>query len=95
MAALGWVGILSKWRDRTGLDHPTHPRAAGEGVVGEKHKHKWGSYHDLVEHMKRHNVKRWILDGCDREDAQTIRHAVRHTSSQKIIEALAECVSHT
>jgi hypothetical protein len=47
---------------------------------------------NLLAHLRHHKVKRWLLEGCRREDARTIKEAVARTSSEKINKALARAI---
>jgi hypothetical protein len=47
---------------------------------------------NLLTHLKHHKVKRWLLEGCRREDARTIKEAVARTSSEEINRALARAI---
>jgi hypothetical protein len=57
-------------------------------VVQFSNTHKWQGrmdqmskhsvYQNLLGHMRYHNVKGWLLDGCKRESAQTIMKAVEN-----------------
>lgn len=38
--------------------------------------HKSESYESLLGHIQHHNIRKWLLEGCEREDANTIRNAV-------------------
>jgi hypothetical protein len=51
------------------------------------------SYRNLHEHMTYHGVKRWFLDGCDREDANTIREAVERIPERRLIRRLARALA--
>lgn len=57
-----------------------------------EYEHEYGSYENLVDHMKHHNVKQWLLDGCEREDAQTIRDAVKNMPSRRLVRRLARAL---
>lgn len=58
------------------------------------HEHEYGSFENLLEHMKHHAVKQWLLDGCDSEDARTIREAVRNMPSRRLVRRLARALSY-
>lgn len=47
-------------------------------------------YKRLLEHTSRHKIKEWLLRGAEREDAQTIRHAIKKQSSHRLARKLAE-----
>ena len=55
-------------------------------------------YEQLFEHLEYHHAKKWLLDGCDHEDARTIRDAVEQldqaTLNRRLARALAKG-SHT
>lgn len=37
-------------------------------------------YDSLFAHIKHHNVRKWLIDGAKREDANTIRRAIERLS---------------
>jgi hypothetical protein len=37
-------------------------------------------YETLLSHIRHHNIRKWLLDGAKREDANTIRMAIEHLS---------------
>jgi hypothetical protein len=37
-------------------------------------------YDTLHAHIKHHNIRKWLLDGAKREDANTIRRAIERLS---------------
>lgn len=51
------------------------------------------SYDKLHDHMKDHQVKKWLLRGCRREDANTIREAVERLPEHVLIRRLARALS--
>ncbi len=51
------------------------------------------SYASLRNHLNHHNIKRWLLKGCEDEDANTIREAVQNTSSYDLRKGLAQILS--
>ncbi len=52
------------------------------------------SEHDnLLAHMQHHNVKAWLLRGCDAEDANTIRRAVQRMPEHRLIRRLARILT--
>jgi hypothetical protein len=48
---------------------------------------------NLLQHMKHHGVKQWLLDGCEREDARTILEAVRRMPEWLLIRRLARILA--
>ena len=50
-------------------------------------------YDNLLGHMEHHNVKQWLIDGCDREDARTIGNAVRNIPERRLIRRLARALA--
>jgi hypothetical protein len=48
------------------------------------------SYKNLLDHLNHHNVKRWLLNGCDKEGAHTIKEAVERISESRLRRKLAE-----
>lgn len=48
---------------------------------------------NLLSHMQYHNVKEWLLRGCDDEDANTIREAVTAVPERRLIRRLARALS--
>lgn len=48
---------------------------------------------NLLQHMKYHNVKQWLIDGCEREDARTIREAIRAVPEWLLIRRLARMIA--
>jgi hypothetical protein len=49
-------------------------------------------YENLHNHMKHHKVKEWLLRGCEREDANTIRMAVENIPEHRLIRRLARAL---
>jgi hypothetical protein len=47
----------------------------------------------LLIHMQHHNIKQWLLDGCDREEARTIRDAVEAIPERRLIRRLARALA--
>ena len=51
-------------------------------------------YENLMNHLEYHHAKKWLLDGCDHEDAHTIRDAVERldqaTLNRRLARALAK-----
>jgi hypothetical protein len=41
-------------------------------------------YESLLGHIKHHNLRKWLLEGADREDAQTIRAAIKRLSDGQL-----------
>ena len=50
-------------------------------------------YDNLHGHMQYHKVKQWLLDGADREDAQTIKAAVQEIPERRLIRKLARILA--
>ena len=48
---------------------------------------------NLLQHMKHHSVKQWLLEGCEREDARTIGEAVRKVPEWLLIRRLARVLA--
>jgi hypothetical protein len=38
------------------------------------------NYETLLAHIKHHNIRKWLLDGAKREEANTIRMAIERLS---------------
>jgi hypothetical protein len=51
------------------------------------------TYDRLLAHTSRHNIKQWLLKGTYREDAQTIRAAIKRMSSHEIAKGLARLLA--
>ena len=49
--------------------------------------------HNLLQHMKHHEVKRWLLDGCKEEQAHTIGEAVSRVPEWRLIRRLARALA--
>jgi len=41
-------------------------------------------YKRLLDHARYHNIRRWLMDGAIREDANTIRRAIEHMSDSEL-----------
>jgi hypothetical protein len=41
---------------------------------------KLPTYDSLLGHIKHHNIRKWLLDGAEREEANTIRAAIKRLS---------------
>jgi hypothetical protein len=48
---------------------------------------------NLLSHMQHHKIKEWLLRGCDNEDANTIREAVKAIPEHRLIRRLARALS--
>lgn len=48
---------------------------------------------NLLSHMKHHKIKKWLLRGCEREDANTIREAVERIPERRLIRRLARALA--
>lgn len=46
-------------------------------------------YACLLRKLLRHGVKKWLLRGAERGDAQTLRRRIKRTSSHRIAKGLA------
>lgn len=53
-------------------------------------KETYENLHD--NHIKFHNVKDWLLRGCDDEDANTIREAVKRIDESALKRRLARAL---
>lgn len=51
------------------------------------------TYHRLLAHTLRHGVKKWLLAGAEREDAQTIRAAIKRKSERSLARGLARMLT--
>jgi hypothetical protein len=51
------------------------------------------TYERLLEHTSRHNIRKWLLKGTYREDAQTIRHAINRLSDEELARGLAQILA--
>jgi hypothetical protein len=49
--------------------------------------------YDLLQHMKGHQVKEWLLKGCEEEDAHTIGMAVLRMPEWLLIRRLARVLA--
>lgn len=47
------------------------------------------SYESLLGHIKHHNIRKWLLDGAKREDANTIRRAIERLSDGQLQRRIA------
>lgn len=50
-------------------------------------------YKRLLGHAEHHDIKGWLLRGCIREDARTIREAVERQSPHRLARKLAEILA--
>jgi hypothetical protein len=41
-------------------------------------------YESLLGHIKHHNLRKWLLEGAESEDAQTIRAAIKRLSDGQL-----------
>jgi hypothetical protein len=48
------------------------------------------TYEQLLGHAEHHNIKGWLLRGCEREDANTLREAIKRQSAHRIARKVAE-----
>lgn len=51
------------------------------------------TYERLLAHTSRHNIRKWLLKGTYREDAQTIRHAIKRVSDDALARGLARILA--
>ena len=51
------------------------------------------AYKNILSHMHYHKVKKWLLDGAKREDANTIREAVERIPEPVLIRRLARALA--
>ena len=42
------------------------------------------NYESLLGHIKHHNLRKWLLEGAESEDAQTIRAAIKRLSDGQL-----------
>jgi hypothetical protein len=42
------------------------------------------SYECLLGHIKHHNLRKWLLEGAVREDANTIKGAIKRLSESQL-----------
>jgi hypothetical protein len=54
---------------------------------------KLPSYETLLGHIKYHDVRAWLLEGAEREDAQTIRAAIKRLSDGQLNRRFARMLS--
>lgn len=50
-------------------------------------------YENLLEHMRHHDIKEWLLNGARKEDARTIAAAIERIPSRILIKRLARALS--
>ncbi len=50
-------------------------------------------YRSLYGHMKHHKIKKWLLVGCEREEAHTIMQAVKRIPEHRLIRRLARALA--
>ena len=55
--------------------------------------HKNPTYEEMRRHIGYHNVRKWLLEGAEREDAQTIRAAVKRLSQGDLERRFARMLS--
>jgi len=46
-------------------------------------------YNTLLGHIKHHGIRRWLMDGAEREDANTIKSAIQRCSDGELERGLA------
>lgn len=51
------------------------------------------TYEQMLGHTEHHNIKGWLLAGCEREDANTIRNAIEKQSPHRLARKLAEILT--
>jgi hypothetical protein len=42
------------------------------------------SYESLLGHIEHHNIRKWLLEGAEREDANTIKEAIKRLSDGRL-----------
>jgi hypothetical protein len=52
-----------------------------------------GEYECLREHMRHHNVKKWLIEGAEREDARTILRALDRINNDALERRLARALA--
>jgi hypothetical protein len=50
-------------------------------------------YEKLLVHIRHHNIRKWLLDGARREDANTIRRAIERLSDGQLRRRLARMLA--
>jgi hypothetical protein len=50
-------------------------------------------YEVLLGHLNHHGLKKWLLDGCKREDARTIAEAVERIPERRLARRLARALA--
>ncbi len=51
------------------------------------------SYESLLGHIQHHNLRKWLLDGAKREDANTIREAINSLSDGQLARRFARMLT--
>lgn len=51
------------------------------------------TYERLLGHAENHKIKKWLLRGCKREDANTLREAIERQSAHRLARKLAEALA--
>lgn len=50
-------------------------------------------YEHMLGHIEHHNIRKWLLDGARREDANTIREAVESLSDGQLARRFARMLT--
>jgi hypothetical protein len=50
-------------------------------------------YDTLLGHLEHHDVKGWLLRGCEDEDANTIKEAVKRIPPRRLLRRLARALT--
>jgi hypothetical protein len=48
------------------------------------------TYKQLLGHMEHHDVRKWLLDAADADEAGTIHNAIARSSPHRVARKLAE-----
>jgi hypothetical protein len=51
------------------------------------------TYKNLLSHIEHHNIRKWLLDGANREDARTIRAAIESLSDGQLNRRFARMIT--
>lgn len=51
------------------------------------------TYEHLLGHIKHHNIRKWLLDGAYREDANTIKSAIKNLSDGALNRRIARMLT--
>jgi len=50
-------------------------------------------YARILAHIERHNIRKWLLDGCSREEAHTIARHVKRLSDGQLARRFARILT--